>query len=95
MSMIFEFLFDKGLGREMFKKDKLQFVAQLNGLKKEFDTLMDDPKIVKKMEDSIQYSKEKKIDSTPTLVIENAIIPERDYANLVTIINALLKEPVN
>lgn len=94
MHMIFDFLFDKGLGKEMFKRDKLQFVAQLNGLTEEFNTMMDDPRIVRKMENSMQFAKERKIDATPAIVIENVILPERDYANLVTIINALLKEPV-
>ncbi|MBU2647351.1 thioredoxin domain-containing protein [bacterium] len=94
MMMVFDFIFNKGLGAEMFNRDKLQFVARLNGLEKEFDTMMDAPEIVQKMNDSMQYAKDKKIDSTPTLVVEDVLIPERTYANLVTIINALLKEPV-
>ena len=44
--------------------------------------------------EDLEDAKEKKIDSTPTLVIENVIFPNRNYSNLVTIINALLKEPV-
>lgn len=95
MSMIFDFLFNKGLGKEMFKRDKLQFVAQLNGLTKEFNSLMDHPRIVNKMDESIRFSNEKKIDSTPTIVVENVMFAERDYANMVAIINGLLKEPVN
>lgn len=93
--MIFNFLFDKGLGGEMYKRDKLQFVAQMNGLSKEFETLMDHPRIVKKMDDSIRFSEERKIDSTPTIVVEGVMFAERDYKNMVTIINALLKDPVN
>ena len=94
LTMTFDFIFNKGLGKEMFNRDKLQFVARLNGLTKEFNTMMDAPEIVKKMNESMDYAKEKKIDSTPTLVIENVMIPNRRYSNLVTIINALLKEPV-
>ena len=94
LAMTFDFIFNKGLGKEMFKRDKLQFVARLNGLTKEFNTMMDAPEIVKKMNDSMAYAQSKKIDSTPTLVIEDVMIPNRHYSNLVTIINALLKEPV-
>jgi len=92
--MTFDFIFNKGLGKQMFNRDKLQFVARLNGLSEEFKTMMDSPEIVKKMNESMDYAREKKIDSTPTLVIENVMIPNRHHSNLVTIINALLKEPV-
>ncbi len=95
LAMTFDFIFNKGLGTEMFKRDKLQFVARLNGLTKEFNTMMDAPEIVKKMNDSMDYARGKKIDSTPTLVIEDVMIPNRQHSNLVTIINALLKEPVH
>jgi len=95
MGMIFDFLFDKGLGLGMFKRDKLQFVAQMNGLEKEFRNLMDDPRIVRKMEESIRFSDDRKIDSTPTVVVEGVMIAERGYQNMATIINALLKDPVN
>ncbi len=95
LMMIFDFLFDKGLGVEMFKRDKLQFVAQMNGLTEEFKSRMDSPEIVSKMRKSMDYAKERKIDSTPTVVIENVIFAERDLGNLITIINALLKKPVS
>ncbi len=93
--MIFDFIFDKGLGESMFERDKLQYVAQMNGLSAEFKSRMDDPDIVQKMNDSVQFSRQRKIDSTPTLVIEDAIKPEAYYTNLVSIINSLLIEPVN
>jgi predicted DsbA family dithiol-disulfide isomerase len=93
--MIFDFLFDKGLGAEMFKRDKLQFVARLNGLSDEFKTMMDDPEIVAAMNRSVAFAKKRRIESTPTLVVEGVLIPTRQFDNLVTIINALLKEPVN
>ncbi|MCP4752972.1 MAG: thioredoxin domain-containing protein [Proteobacteria bacterium] len=94
INMIFAFIHDKGLGRGMYNRDKLKFVAKLNGLSKEFETMMDDPQIVKKMTESVRYSKSRKINSTPTLVIEDVMMVDRSFANLVTIINALLKEPV-
>ncbi len=94
LTMIFDFIFNKGLGREMFTRDKLQFVARMNGLTYEFKTMMDDPKIVKKMNESMDFAKQRNIDSTPTLVIESVMIAQRNYSNLVTIINGLLKEPV-
>jgi len=92
---IFDLLFNKGLGVEMFKRDKLQFVAQMNGLTEQFKSRMDSPEIVGKMRKSMNYAKERKIDSTPTVVIENVIFAERDLGNLTTIINALLKKPVS
>ena len=58
------------------------------------DKRMDDPAIVRKMNQSVEYSDRRDIDSTPTIVIENAIKPNRTFDNLVTIINALLKDPV-
>lgn len=94
LMMIFDFLFNKGLGTEMFKRDKLAFVARLNGLEEEFKTLMDHPRIVQKMKESMRFADDRKINSTPTVVIEKVMFPERNYGNLVTIINGLLKEPV-
>jgi len=94
VAMIFDFIFNKGLGNQMFTRDKLQFVARMTGLTNEFKTMMDDPQIVKKMNDSMDFAKARKIDSTPTLVIEKVMIAQRNYSNLVTIINGLLKEPV-
>lgn len=90
--MIFNFHFNSGVN--MYDRDKLRFVAKMNGLSEEFKTRMDSPEIVAKMKESVQFAEINNITSTPTLVIENSIIPVRDYTNLVTIINALLKEPV-
>jgi len=90
----FDMIFNKGLGAGVFKKDILQFVAKYNGLEKEFKTMMESPEIVKKMNQSIQYADSKNINSTPTLVIGEGMVPEREYNNLVTIINSLLKHPV-
>lgn len=95
MMSIFQMVFDYGLGEQMFTRDKLQFVARKHGLEKEFKSLMDEPRIVGKMNRSIQYSQLKNVDSTPTLIIEDSIIPVRHYSNLVLIINSLLKNPVN
>lgn len=94
MMTIFNLIFDGGLRQQMFSRDKLQFVARRYGLTKEFKTLMDSPRIVAKMNESVQYSATRNISSTPTLIIEESIMPTRTYSNLVTIINALLKEPV-
>lgn len=94
MLTIFELIFEGGLREQMFSRDKLQFVARRHGLFEAFKTQMDSPRIVRQMNQSIQYAKSRNINSTPTLVIEDAIMPVRTYSNLVTIINALLKEPV-
>ena len=56
---------------------------------------MDDKEIIRKMNESVQWAADRNIDSTPTLVIENAIKVGSDFSNMVTVINALLKEPVN
>ena len=50
--------------------------------------------IGKQMHESIQYAQQRNVNSTPTLVIEDVMLPNRTYSNLVKIINALLKEPV-
>ncbi|MCG8334434.1 MAG: thioredoxin domain-containing protein [Proteobacteria bacterium] len=94
MMTIFQMIFDYGLGQQMFTRDKLQFVAKKHQLDKEFKSLMDAPRIVKQMNRSVQYSQIKNVDSTPTLIIEESIIPVRRYSNLVLIINSLLKNPV-
>ena len=94
IAMIFDFVHEKGLGNSMYTRDKLQFVARLNGLEDDFKKRMDDPKIVSQMNQSVAYSDKRKIDSTPTIIIEDAIKANRTYGNLVTIINALLKDPV-
>ena len=94
IAMIFDFVHEKGLGKSMFTRDKLQFVAKLNGLEDDFKTRMDDPAIVSKMNRSVEYADKRNIDSTPTIVIENGIKANRTYGNLVTIINALLMDPV-
>jgi len=94
IAMIFDFVHEKGLGNSMFTRDKLQFVAKLNGLSKEFKTRMDDPKIVRKMNESAEYSDKRNITSTPTIVIEDVLKADRRFSNLNTIINALLKDPV-
>lgn len=91
----FDMIFNKGLGASVFQKDILQFVAQYNGLKKEFEAMMEAPEIVAKMNKSVQYAKSKNIDSTPTLIIGDGMVPEREYNNLITIINSLLKKPVD
>lgn len=92
--MIFDFYHIRGLGKAMYSRDKLQFVAKRVGLSKEFKSLMDNPKIVKKMNAGIQLAKEFKVNSTPTVVIEGALKAHGDYDNLVLIINSLLKNPV-
>lgn len=95
MMMIFDLIFEKGLGRQMFERDKLQFVAKLNGLTQEYNTLMDDPRIVRKMNESVQYAGIRNINSTPTIVIEDVLIPERTFSNIVKIVNAILIDPVD
>lgn len=91
MGMIFNFIFDKGLGAEMFTRDKLQFVARMAGLKSEFNTLMDSPEIISKMNASIEFSDLRRIDSTPTIVVQNVLKANREYDNLERLVEALLK----
>ncbi len=93
---IFSFVFEQGeeVGNRIDTKEILKNVAILEGLSREFDELMEDPGIVKKMNDSIAFAKQADIDSTPTLVIEGAIKTSRDFGNLFGILNSLLKEPV-
>jgi protein dithiol oxidoreductase (disulfide-forming) len=92
---IFHLIFDGGLREQMFQMDKLQFVARKHNLLEEFKTLMESPRIIAKMNAGVQYAQSKNITSTPTLIIENSIMPVRQYDNLVLVINSLLKEPVN
>lgn len=94
-TMIFDFIHTKGLGKSMFSRDKLQFVAKLNGLTAEFETLMDDPKIVAQMDAGVAYAKEKGVESTPTLILQDSVkVVGSDMANLKRVVNSLLKEPV-
>ena len=94
-TMIFDFIHAKGLGKSMFSRDKLQFVAKLNGLSTEFSQQMDDPKIVKMMDEAMAYAKEKGVESTPTLIINDAVkVVGADLNNLKLVVNSLLKEPV-
>jgi predicted DsbA family dithiol-disulfide isomerase len=94
MTMIFNLIHEGGLGRQMYDRDKLQFVAKKLGLSNEFKTRMDDEVIVRKMNGSVQWAADRNIDSTPTLVIEKSLKVNRDFNNMVTVINSLLKEPV-
>lgn len=91
---IFEFYFEKGFKDKVFTKDILRFVAKMHGLSKEFKKEIDSPEIVKKMKDSMQFGKDKQVNATPTLVIEEVIKANRDLDNLKVIINSLLKKPV-
>jgi len=94
-SMIFDFVHAKGLGRSLFTRDKLQFVAKLNGLSAEFNTQMDDPKVVKMMNDAMAYAKKMGVESTPTLILGDSLIVEgADLNNLTQVVNSLLKQPV-
>ncbi len=92
--MIFQLVFDRGMGRSMFSRDRLQFVARRHKLDNEFKAKMDAPEIIEKMNQSARFAVESSIDATPTLVIEGILKPEREFKNMVKIINALLKEPV-
>ncbi|MDH5561391.1 MAG: thioredoxin domain-containing protein [Deltaproteobacteria bacterium] len=92
--MIFDYYHIKGLGKSMYTRDKLQYVAKQNGLSDEFKTQMDAPDIIKAMNDGIAMTKTYGIDSTPTLVIENSILVSGNPSNFIPIINYLLKEPV-
>ena len=94
MMMVFDLVFNKGLGKQMFQRDKLQFVAKKFGLTSKFKSMMDSPDIVRQMNESVQYAQQKNVNSTPTIIIEDVLIPERSFDNLVKIINALLKQPV-
>jgi len=94
-SMIFDFVHAKGLGKSLFSRDKLQFVAKLNNLEKEFHTQMDSPKVVQMMNEAMQYAKDKNVQNTPTLIVGDSIMVEgADLDNLALVVNSLLKEPV-
>lgn len=94
MMMIFEYTIEKGVGKGMSERRSLTVAAKKSGIPLEFFKQMDNPRIIKKMENSIQKAKRNNISSTPTLIIEGKLITSGDFSNLVTIINALLKEPV-
>ncbi|OGG95116.1 MAG: hypothetical protein A2508_07770 [Candidatus Lambdaproteobacteria bacterium RIFOXYD12_FULL_49_8] len=94
-NMILSFTHEKGLGKAMFTRDKLQFVAKLTGLSREFETLMDDPVIVKQMDDAMAFAKEKGVESTPTLILQGSVkVVGNDLVNLKKVLNSMLKEPV-
>ncbi len=92
--MIFDFFHEKGLGDMVYQRERLKYVARFNGMLDEFEAKMDDPKYVKAMENSVQFAKDKKVESTPTLVVEGVFKTHGDPANLKMIINSLLKNPV-
>ena len=92
--MIFDFYHQKGLERQIYERDKLQYVARFNGLTEQFKKEMDSKEIIKKMEASIAFAKEYEINSTPTIIVEKSMKASGDFKNLVKIINSLLKEPV-
>lgn len=94
MATLFNFIHEKGLGTQLFNRDKLQFVAQIHGLSNEFKTRMDDEIIIRKMNENVQWAADRNIDSTPTLIIEKSLKANRGFKNMVTVINSLLKEPV-
>lgn len=93
-NMIFSFYHARGIGADMYSRDKLSFVARLNGLSKEFNTLMDDPGIVAKMNKAVSYAENNNVTGTPTLIIEGVIKASGNIENLTVIINSLLKDPV-
>jgi len=80
---IFHLIFEGGLREQMFQRDKLQFVARKHDLIDEFKSLMDSPRIISKMNASVQYAVSRNINSTPVLIIENSIKPLRQFDNLV------------
>lgn len=91
---IFEFAFDREKGREIYKMDVLRGVAIVEGVQDLFDEKVDSPEITKKMKAGVRFADVAKIDSTPTIVIEKSIKTSGDIKNLVTLLNSLLKEPV-
>ena len=93
---IFSFVFEQGeeIASHISTKEILRNAAILEGLEKEFDALMEDPEIIKKMKDGIDFAKRADINSTPTLVIEGSMKTSRNIENLIKIVNALLQKPV-
>ncbi len=93
MMDLFHTIITAGLGKTVFKDRKqIQKIAVRHNLTKEFSTKMDSLNIIEQMVEGVNYAKDKGIRSTPTLVIENSIIPlSLSYSNLVKIIDALLK----
>ena len=56
---------------------------------------MDDPVIVKQMDDAMAFAKEKGVESTPTLILQGSVkVVGNDLVNLKKVLNSMLKEPV-
>lgn len=92
--MIFQFIHVKKFGQMMYQRDKLQFVAKLNKLTSQYDTLKDDPAITAEVLAGRDYFLKYEFQGTPTVVIEGSIQASGDVENLKRIINSLLKRPV-
>ena len=97
INTLFSFVFEQSIeniGQKIYQREMLRNVALVTGLNEEFDKYIDDPKIVKVMDNAVQNAKDFNIHSTPTIVVEGSIKTSGNIANLDKIINSLLKEPV-
>lgn len=93
--MLFDFIHEKGLGASLYQRDKLVFVAKLNGLLDVFQTQMDSPWVIEEAKKRLKLAEEMGIDSTPTLVVERSLVAAGNADNLALIINGLLKTPID
>ena len=91
---IFKLVFEKDLALVIDQRMILKNVARQEGIAREFDLLINDPGIIKRMQDGTDLAKFAGITRTPSLLIENVIITSTNIENLFLIINSLLKEPV-
>ena len=91
---IFQFVFDQRFGKNIHSIGLLKNIAMLEGFGNKFDALMNAPKIIQTMQESAKFAESYQIDSTPTIVVEGILITPGNVPNLVGIINALLKDPI-
>lgn len=91
---IFNAVFESGI-RNINDLSILGYLAKANKMEKEFEAMLYSPIIAGMSNAGVDFARLYKINATPTLVIENTIKTGGNIKNLETIINALLKEPVN
>ena len=91
-NMIFDFYHAKGLERSIYSRDKLKFVARFTGLSSEFESMMDDKAIVKTVNDGVELSKQYKVQSTPSLIINGKFSTHGDLDNLFIVLDSYLKK---
>ena len=90
---IFSAVFDSGI-QNINDLKILSFIANQFNINKDFQNLIDDPKIEDALKSGKEYAKLKKVTSTPTIIIQDGLKMHGDIENISVIINSLLKQPV-